>query len=64
MLISGTLSASGLHGSYRVGIWMPDPQNEGLNGDYDLLWASGPLVEHWSDAKGLYRINLLGNVEL
>ena len=63
-LISGTLPIHGLQGSYRVGVWMPDPQNEGLNGDYDLLWAPGPLVEHWSDAKEMYRINLLGSVKL
>lgn len=62
--VSASVPAAGLSGSYKVGIWMPDPLNEGRGGDYDLLWAPGPLVEHWTDAGEMRRVNIVGTVEI
>lgn len=62
--ITASVPVDGLGGTYKVGIWMPDPLNEGRGGDYDLVWAPGETVEHWTDAGKLRRVNIVGTVDI
>lgn len=63
--ISAAAAVSVPAGQYKVGIWMPDPLNKGLDGLYDMLWAPGEHVTHWTaDPQKRYRVNIIGMVNI
>jgi hypothetical protein len=59
--VAGSVAVSGLSGVHRVGLWLPDPLNKNL-GAYDILWAPGDALTHWSDAAKRYRVNIVGEI--
>lgn len=59
--ISGNVSV-GLSGTFQVGLWLPDPLNK-YYGSYDILWAPGDNLTHWSDDAQKYRLNIIGTVK-
>lgn len=63
--LQGTAETSGLTGTYRVGIWIPEvASNLKYNGNYAVKFAVSDLSSPWSDEAGRYAVNVVGEVSL
>lgn len=55
--------ATGVSGTCKIGIWMPDEQNNlQYNNTYDVRWALNENLSHWSDNEGKYTVNIIGEI--
>ncbi|MCD7938330.1 MAG: DUF4874 domain-containing protein [Tannerellaceae bacterium] len=60
--IRGSVS-TGLSGTYRIGIWMPDPTEKlRYNNLYDTKWAISEMISHWQDEQNKYTVNIICEV--
>ncbi|MDL2256270.1 DUF4874 domain-containing protein [Parabacteroides sp. OttesenSCG-928-K15] len=54
-----------LSGHYKVGIWMPDLQeNMRYDARFDIRWAPNKGLTHWWDKEGKYMVNIIGEVDM
>ena len=51
-------------GSYRLGLWMPDAYKTIRTDPRYAVRVANRDVPWWTDAKGRYGVNILGNLEV